>query len=106
MISMKSKFKVLYPAMLMEGVLAVGLGYLSTLVQVPIFKLVCEDVSFILFIVSYLQVLIILFSFNRKEKSGFRQLMTSTFEEVFRITTPRSYKRAIALDKKKEENGL
>lgn len=106
MISMKSKFKVLYPAMLMEGVLAIGLGYLSNLVQVPILKLVCEDVSFILFIVSYLQVLIILFSFNRKEKTGFRQLMTSTFEEVFRITTPRSYKRAIALDKKKEENGI
>ena len=54
MISMKSKFKVLYPAILIEWVLATGLGYLSTLVQMTIFKLVCEDVSLILFIVCLL----------------------------------------------------
>lgn len=106
MISMKSKFKVLYPAILIEWVLAIGLGYLSTLVQITILKSVCEDVSLVLFIVSYLQVLIILFSFNHKEKTGFRQLMTYTFEEIFRITTPKSYKRAIALDKKGEEDGI
>lgn len=106
MISMKSKFKVLYPFLIGEFVLAVLLGYLSTVIQPVFLKHLTDSLSTSFVGVFCLQLFIILFSFNHKEKTGFRQLMTYTFEEIFRITTPKSYKRAIALDKKGEEDGI
>lgn len=106
MISMKSKFKVLYPFLISECVLAPSLGYLSTIIQPSYLKSFVESVSISFVLVFCLQSCIILFSSKYKEKSGFFAPVTFSFEQVFMLIMPESYKRALALDKKGEEDGI
>ena len=106
MISMKSKFKVLYPFLISEFVLAILLGYLSTVIQPVFLKHLTDSLSTGFIGVFCLQLFIILFSFEYKEKTGALQRVTFSFEQVFMFMMPESYNRAIALDKEKEENGI
>lgn len=106
MISMKSKFKVLYPFLISEFVLAVILGYLSTVIQPVFLKHLTDSLSTSFIVVFCLQLFIILFSFEYKEKAGALQRVTFSLEQIFMFMMPESYNRAIALDKEKEENGI
>lgn len=106
MISMKSKFKVLYPFLISEFVLTFPVGYLSTIIQPPYLKSFVEGLSISFILVFWLQVFIILFSSKDKEKFGFFTPAIFSLEQIFMLIMPESYKRAIALDKEKEENGI
>ena len=106
MISMKSKFKVLYPFLIGEFVLAVLLGYLSTVIQPVFLKHLTDSLSTSFVGVFCLQLFIILFSFEYKEKTGVLQRVTFSFEQVLTLIMPESYKRALALDKKGGEDGI
>lgn len=106
MISMKSKFKVLYPFLISEFVLAFLVGYLSTIIQPSYLKSFVEGVSISFVLVFWLQVFIILLSSKDKEKFGFFTPAIFSFEQFFMFMMPESYKRAIALDKKGKEDGI
>lgn len=106
MISRKSKFKVLYPFLMGEFVLAILLGYLSTVIQPVFLKHLTDSLSTGFIMVICLQLFIILFSFEYKEKTGALQRVTFSLEQIFMLIMPESYKRALALDKKGEEDGI
>ena len=106
MISRKSKFKVLYPFLIGEFVLAILMRYLSTVIQPVFLKHLTDSLSTGFIGVFCLQLFIILFSFEYKEKAGALQRVTFSLEQIFMLIMPESYKRAIALDKEEEENGI
>lgn len=106
MISRKSKFKVLYPFLIGEFVLAILLGYLSTVIQPVFLKHLTDSLSTGFIGVFCLQLFIILFSFEYKEKPGVLASVTFSLEQIFMLMMPESYKRALALDKKEEEDGI
>ena len=106
MISMKSKFKVLFPSLTLEFVLMVFLGYLSTLGHPAILKTLEEDISLAIELVMCFQLAIILFSFDYKKKQGTLQQVTFTMEQVFQVFFNSSYNKAIALDEKEKKHGI
>lgn len=104
MISIKSKFKVLYPILIVELILAILSGYFSTVQQPLVLKSIEELFSITLSLVICFKLLIIFFSFNYREKSGAFQQATFTLEQIFQLVLNDYYKRAVALDKKKNTN--
>lgn len=73
MISTKSKFKVFLKPLIVELVLVVPTGYLSTLMETSTLKAVLENFSITLSLVMASELCIIFFSFNYKEKQGVLQ---------------------------------
>ena len=106
MISWKSKLRVLYPILIVEFLIAILVGYLSTLQEVGFLKSVEENFALGLSLVMSFKLAIIFFSFNYKEKQGVLQQATFTMEQVFQIVLTDYYKRAVALDKEKIANGI
>lgn len=106
MISRKSKFKVLYPFLIVEFVLAILLAYLSTVIQPVFLKHLTDSLSTGFIGVFCLQLFIIVFSFKDKEKPGFFAPVIFSLEQIFMLIMPESYKRALALDKEEEEDGI
>lgn len=101
MISIKSKFRVLYPILIVELILAILSGYLSTVQQPLVLKSIEETFSIGLSLVMCFKLAIIFFSFNYREKSGGLQQATFTLEQIFQLVLNDYYKRAVALDKEK-----
>ena len=100
MISWKSKLKVLYKVLIVEFLLVVLVGYLSTLQQSWVLQSIEENFSVGLSLVMSFKLAIIFFSFNYKEKQGVLQQATFTMEQIFQIVFTDYYRRAVALDKK------
>ena len=100
MISWKSKLKVLYKVLIVELLLVVLVGYLSTLQSPGLLKSVEENFSLGLSLVMIFKLAIIFFSLNYKEKQGVLQQATFTMEQIFQIVFTDYYNRAVALDKK------
>ena len=106
MISWKSKLKVLYKVLIVEFLLVVLVGYLSTLQQPSLLKTIEENFSVGLSLVMSFKLAIIFFSFNYKEKQGVLQQATFTMEQIFQIVFTDYYRRAVALDKKEVEHAI
>ena len=106
MISWKSKLRVLYPALIVEFLLAVLVGYLSTLQSPGLLKTIEENFSVGLSLVMSFKLAIIFFSFNYKEKQGVLQQATFTMEQIFQIVFTDYYRRAVALDVKNVEHAV
>ena len=106
MISWKSKLKVLYKVLIVEFLLVVLVGYLSTLQQPWVLQSIEENFSVGLSLVMSFELAIIFFSFNYKEKQGVLQQATFTMEQIFQIVFTDYYRRAVALDKKEVENAV
>lgn len=106
MISWKSKLKVLYKVLIVEFLLVVLVGYLSTLQSPGLLKSIEENFSVGLFLVMSFKLAIIFFSFNYKEKQGVLQQATFTMEQIFQIVFTDYYKRAVDLDKEKIADGI
>ena len=106
MISWKSKLKVLYKVLLVEFLLVVLVGYLSTLQSPGLLKSIEENFSLGLSLVMSFKLAIIFFSFNYKEKQGVLQQATFTMEQIFQIVFTGYYRRAVALDKGEVSNGI
>lgn len=106
MISWKSKLKVLYPILIVELVLVVLVGYLSTLQPLGTLKTIEENFSLGLSLAMSFKLAIIFFSFNYKEKQGVLQQATFTLEQIFQILFTDYYRRAVDLDKKESEYGV
>jgi hypothetical protein len=100
MISWKSKLKVLYKVLIVEFLLVVLVGYLSTLQSPGLLKSIEENFSLGLSLAMSFKLAIIFFSFNYKEKQGVLQQATFTMEQIFQIVFTDYYNRAVALDKK------
>lgn len=106
MISWKSKLKVLYKVLIVEFLLVVLVGYLSTLQSPGLLKSIEENFSVGLSLVMSFKLAIIFFSFNYKEKQGVLENVTFTMEQIFQIVFTDYYHRALALDRKEEEHGI
>lgn len=113
MISWKSKLKVLYPILIVELILVVLVGYLSTLQQPGTLKTIEENFSLGLFLAMNFKLAIIFFSFSYEEKHGVLQQATFTMEQIFQIVFTDLYNRAVALDvlskrakNKEKDNGI
>ena len=106
MISWKSKLKVLYKVLIVEFLLVVLVGYLSTIHQPWVLQSIEENFSLGLFLVMSFKLAIIFFSFNYKEKQGVLQQATFTMEQIFQIVFTDYYRRAVALDGKKVEHAV
>ena len=104
MISTKSKLKVLYPILIVELVIVVLSGYFSTVPQPLVLKSIEETFSIGLFLVMCFKLAIIFFSFDYREKSGGLQQATFTLGQIFQLVLNDYYKRAVALDKKNNNN--
>ena len=106
MISWKSKLKVLYKVLIVEFLLVVLVGYLSTLQSPGILKSIEENFSLGLSLVMSFKLAIIFFSFNYKEKQGVLQQATFTLEQIFQIVFTDYYRRAVDLDRKESKHGV
>ena len=106
MISWKSKLRVLYPILIVEFLLAILVGYLSTLQEVGFLKSVEENFALGLSLVMSFKLAIIFFSFNYKEKQGVLENVTFTVEQLFQIFFTDYYRRAVDLDKEKIADGI
>ena len=106
MISWTSKLKVLYKVLIVEFLLVVLVGYLSTLQSPGILKSIEENFSLGLSLVMSFKLAIIFFSFNYKEKQGVLQQATFTLEQIFQIVFPDYYRRAVDLDRKESKYGV
>ena len=106
MISWKSKLKVLYKVLIVEFLLVVLVGYLSTIQQPWVLQPIEENFSVGLSLVMSFKLAIIFFSFNYKEKQGVLQQATFTIEQIFQIVLTDYYNRAVALDKKEVEHAV
>lgn len=107
MISWKSKLKVLYKVLIVEFLLVVLVGYLSTLQSPGLLKSIEENFSVGLSLVmSFKLAIIFFFSFNYKEKQGVLQQATFTMEQIFQIVFTDYYRRAVALDEKKVDHAI
>ena len=105
MISWKSKLKVLYKVLIVEFLLVVLVGYLST-IQPWVLQSIEENFSVGLSLVMSFKLAIIFFSFNYKEKQGVLQQATFTMEQIFQIVFTDYYHRAVALDGKKVDHAI
>lgn len=106
MISWKSKLKVLYKVLIVEFLLVVLVGYLSTLQSPGLLKSIEENFSLGLSLVMSFKLAIIFFSFNYKEKQGVLQQATFTMEQIFQIVFTDYYRQAVALDGKKVDHAI
>ena len=106
MVSWKSKLKVLYKVLIVEFLLVVLVGYLSTIQQPWVLQSIEENFSVGLSLVMSFKLAIIFFSFNYKEKQGVLQQATFTMEQIFQIVFTDYYTRAVALDKKEVEHAI
>ncbi len=106
MISWKSKLKVFYKVLIVEFLLVVLVGYLSTLQSPGLLKSIEENFSVGLSLVMSFKLAIIFFSFNYKEKQGVLQQATFTMEQIFQIVFTDYYRRAVALDEKKVDHAI
>lgn len=106
MISWKSKLRVLYPILIIEFIIVILVGYLSTLQEAGFLKSIEENFSLGLFLVMSFKLAIIFFSFNYKEKQGVLQQATFTMEQIFQIVFTDYYRRAVALDNESVSNGI
>lgn len=106
MISWKSKLKVLYKVLIVEFLLVVLVGYLSTIRQPWVLQSIEEHFSVGLSFVMSFKLAIIFFSFNYKEKQGVLQQATFTMEQIFQIVFTDYYNRAVALDKKEVKHAV
>lgn len=106
MISWKSKLKVLYKVLIVEFLLVVLVGYLSTLQQSSLLKTIEENFSIGLSLVMGFKLAIIFFSFNYKEKQGVLQQVTFTLEQIFQLVFTDYYRRAVDLDRKESQHGV
>lgn len=106
MISWKSKLKVLYKVLIVEFLLVVLVGYLSTLQSPGLLKTIEENFSLGLSLVMSFKLAIIFFSFNYKEKQGVLQQATFTVGQIFQIVFTDYYRQEVALDKEKIANGI
>lgn len=106
MISWKSKLKVLYKVLIVEFLLVVLVGYLSTLRQPWVLQSIEENFSVVLSLVMSFKLAIIFFSFGYKEKQGVLQQATFTIEQIFQIVLTDYYNRAVALDGKKVDHAI
>ena len=106
MISWKSKLKVLYKVLIVEFLLVVLVGYLSTLQSPGLLKSIEENFSVGLSLVMSFKLAIIFFSFNYKESQGVLQQATFTMEQIFQIVFNDYYRRAVALDKENIADGI
>ena len=106
MISWKSKLKVLYKVLIVEFLLVVTVGYLSTVQQPWVLQSIEENFSVGLSLVMSFKLAIIFFSFNYKEKQGVLQQATFTMEQIFQIVLTDYYNRAVALDGKKVDHAI
>ena len=106
MISWKSKLKVLYKVLIVEFLLVVLVGYLSTVQQPWVLQSIEENFSVGLSLVMSFKLAIIFFSFNYKEKQGVLQQATFTMEQIFQIVFTDYYHRAVALDKKDVDHAI
>ena len=106
MISWKSKLRVLYPILIVEFLIVILVGYLSTLQEVGFLKSIEENFALGLSLVMSFKLAIIFFSFNYKEKQGVLQQATFTMEQIFQIVLTDYYRRAVDLDKKKSQHGV
>lgn len=106
MISWKSKLKVLYKVLIVEFLLVILVGYLSTIQQPWVLQSIEENFSIGLSLVMSFKLAIIFFSFNYKEKQGVLQQATFTMEQIFQIVFNDYYKRAVALDGKKVDHAV
>lgn len=100
MISWKSKLKVLYKVLIVEFLLVVLVGYLSTLQSPGLLKSIEENFSLGLSLAMSFKLAIIFFSFSYEEKHGVLQQATFTMEQIFQIVFTEYYRKAVALDKK------
>lgn len=98
MISMKSKFKVLFPSLAVEFMLMVFLGYLSTLANPGIIKSLEENLAIAIELVVCFKIAIILFSFDYTKKQGVLQQVTYTMEQILMLVFSDAYNKAVALD--------
>ena len=103
MISMKSKFKVLFPSIAVGFVFMVFLGYLSTLANPGFIKTLEENIALIIEIVICFQITIILFSFDYTKKQGVFQQVTYVMEQILMIFFEDAYNKAVELDKESKE---
>lgn len=106
MISWKSKLRVLYPILIVEFLLVVLVGYLSTLQEPGLLKSIEENFALGLSLVMSFKLAIIFFSFNYKENQGVLQQATFTMEQIFQIVFTDYYNRAVDLNKKGVANGV
>ena len=106
MISWKSKLKVLYKVLIVEFLLVVLVGYLSTVQQPWVLQSIEENFSVGLSLVMSFKLAIIFFSYNYKEKQGVLQQATFTMEQIFQIVLTDYYNRAVALDGKKVDHAI
>lgn len=106
MISRKSKLRVLYPILIVEFLLVVLVGYLSTLQELGLLKSIEENFSVGLSLVMSFKLSIIFFSFNYKENQGVLQQATFTMEQIFQIVFTDYYRQAVDLDKEKVADGI
>lgn len=113
MISWKSKLKVLYKYIIVEFILVVAFGYLSTIQQPWVLQSIEEHFAESILLVMCFELVIIFFSFNYKEKQGVLQQATFTMEQIFQIVFTDLYNRAVALDvlskrmkNKEKEDGI
>ena len=106
MISWKSKLRVLYPILIVEFLLVVLVGYLSTLQEPGLLKSIEENFALGLSLVMSFKLTIIFFYFNYKEKSGVLQQATFTMEQIFQIVLTDLYNRAVDLDKESVSDGI
>lgn len=100
MISWKSKLRVLYKSIIVEFILIIALGYLSTIQQLWVLQSIEEHFAESILLVMCFELSIIFFSFNYKEKQGVLQQATFTMEQIFQIVLTDYYRRAVDLDKK------
>lgn len=112
MISMKSKFKALFPNIVVEFIFVAVLVYISTLGHPQFLRTLEEDLALAFALVIYLQITIILFSFDYTKKQGVFQQVTYTMELILMLVFNNAYIKAIALDElskrmknKEKENG-
>ena len=112
MISMKSKFKALFPNIVVEFIFVAFLVFISTLGHPQFLRTLEEDLALAFALVIYLQITIILFSFDYTKKLGVFQQVTYTMELILMLVFNNAYIKAIALDElskrlknKGEENG-
>lgn len=106
MISWKSKLKVLYKSIIVEFILIVALGYLSTIQQPWVLQSIEEHFAESILLVMCFELSLIFFSFNYKEKQGVLQQATFTMKQIFPIVLTDYYRRAVDLDKKESQHGV
>ena len=103
MISMKSKFKVLFPSIVIGFIFAAFLVYMSTLGLPQFLSSLVENLAYAFIIIMFFQITIILFSFDYTKKQGVLQQVTFTMEQIRMLVFSDAYNKALALDEESKE---